>query len=686
MRNPVKALLLPLGLALLLSCDQDITGSKDQPLVDYVLVVTDSATLAPLDSVRVRVTTATRDTATYFTDALEGRVQLATVASSRTLFEFSRKDYRATYLIDTISGPVDSVFRRPMSRILRIKMVGSGLNPSNRLQLNVFLRDEDLGRLRKGKITFTDSSGVERVATDNDSDGIIGLTGMKTGPNRIKVEHPGFMGRLQDVPVERLADTSRQVPATTVSLLALKYSLSGQVFYKTASGAKPLADALIEYRPKDSLYVPKRIPGLTSVKAGSEGRFTLGPLPPLDGEVWFYKDKTSIKPSLIKAILKEEVILDAPKATVVLTLSADSLKPTLLSGPKDTLNAKDTLAFKFNQAVDQVDNLTVRLINSSILLIGSALSADKTTLKVWQKEAGWQPGRKYDYELKLRNYAGDFFTMPGDSQTVIKGLFSIRDTAKVDTALIFPKDFALPLFNSGGYGGFDASDTNTSPKADSTSQFARLKWKWPAGPGRKVDSLQIWYKDGGITATNWELWSAIPASADSATLNFSDHYSTSRDANQNPDFPLRKSVDARIYLRIIPKQGAKTFSETTLDPIQQGMGPTVYVQYIRPDSLNTGTGDKDSIEVVFLAKAFDGTTAQDWETSNRPIPKLYFNDKLIARDTLEWRWKDNKTGRLIYTLPNVLGPKSYLRVDLNDALFQGKPIWQRNRKNQLALP
>jgi hypothetical protein len=123
MRNipPVRFTIL---LSLLwIACDQDINTVKDQPLVDYTVLVTDGASSVSLDSVKVRVFTATGDTSTFFTDAAEGLVKLPTVASSRTLFVLSRKEYRTTNFIDTVPSAPDTVFHRPIMKLLMLKMM-----------------------------------------------------------------------------------------------------------------------------------------------------------------------------------------------------------------------------------------------------------------------------------------------------------------------------------------------------------------------------------------------------------------------------------------------------------------------------------------------------------------------------------------------------------------------------------
>lgn len=695
MRLQLPKLLVLSSLALsgmLISCDQDLTSSADQPLVDYVLILTDSVTAAPLEDVKIRVRTINGDTSSYYSDREEGRAELATVASSRTLFVFSKPGYRTLDLLDTVSGVRDTVFNRPVQRLLRVKM--ASLDPGQgRIQAQLQLRDEELQRLRRGRATFTDSLGAERVVSDHDSDGTLDLAGLETGSTLIKVEHPSRLGRWVEVKVAA-GDTARNAMATTVVLLGLENSITGQVYAKTASGSQALLDAKVEFHLKDSLAEPDEFRTYTLADAGQEGRFLLDNVPALDGELRFFKDRSSKEPVKVMALTKEEVMLQGSLPRVTLTIISDSLLPALISGPgktlpgNDSVNAKDTLQFKFNQAVEEVKSLKVRLINESELLIDSSWNADMTLLKVWQKEADWLEGKKYEYDMVLVNAQGEVFAAPGGSAAGITGTFMVRvPTGGGDSTLLFPRDISFAYFNSGGFYQFGPADSNTSPKADSTSQFARLKWKWDAGNGRHVDSLMVYYKDGKSTV-NWTLWGSLPGFLDSANLNFSDKYSTVRAPRQAPRFPLRDSA-GQVFFLIRPKHAGKEVEaeDTTLDAVTQGMGPSVYAYYAK-DSLKFDENERDSVAITFLPMVGDPSVAMDWGAEpSRPSPKLYMNDKLV-QDTavLKWRWADGKKGFLIYQLPSVIGAATRLRVDLNGEPYRGKPIWMRNPKDEKGLP
>lgn len=682
-----KILLLPFFALLWFSCDQEINSARDQPSVNYVLVVTDSISSSPLDSVRARVTTISGDTSSYFTDAAEGRVELPSLPSSRTLFVLSRKGYRTLDLIDTVSSLPDTIFNRPVARLLRVRMARLVAVLGNHSQFTVAFRNADLEKLRKGKITFTDSLNSEKTVVDTDSDGTVELAGLKTGGNTVRVEHPGYLGRLVDVNVVRLADTIRVIPGTTLTLVPRSSGISGQAYYKTFIGSKPLLDAKVEFILKDSLAFPNRFTTLTSSAAGSEGRYVIADLPALDGEVRFYKNKTAAEPTLSRPITKEEVLRDGPSSQVILSISSDSLSlPVADSLPKDTLNPKDTLIFHFNQRVEKLGEPLVRLINFSnrLYTVAKLDAATNRTLKIVQKEDDWQVGKIYQYELTLENAQGQVFTRPGDSSTVIRGTFFIKEKADTNLAVKYPQGLRLAFFNSGIDRRFDSSAAETSSKADSSTRFARMKWKQD-GAGNRVDSLLVMIKDG-LDYQSWFQWQSIPGFVDSATLDFAELYSTSSTPTQLKEFPLRKSISEEIQLRILYKEGGKTLdSETVLVPLIQGMGPQVYAHYNPGAGLESGLGAKDTIEVTFRTKLTDAATAIGFG-ANTPEPFIFVND-VRDRTHLQWEWIDGKRGRLIYTYSLSESPpaRARFRADVSGIISASGPIWQRNRKDAQGL-
>ena len=681
----LKIFLLPWMAVLWLSCDQEINSAKDQPSVDYVLIVTDSITSLPLDSVRLRVTTVTGDTSSYHTDDRDGRIQLPTLASSRTLFELTRRGYTSRDSIDTVNAPIDSVFHRPLARLMKLKMTRLGQSLGNRPQLTLLPRDANLEKLKKGTVVFEDSTGTKQTLSDTGSTGSLGLRGLKVGKAMILVKHPGYLGHWFEVTIDKVPDTAG-IPSSVVTLIALgNNKITGQAFYATASGAKPLLGAKVEFRLKDSLAVPDTFTTFTSTRPEDFGRFELDSVPALDGRILYFKDRNSQEAIKSVPILKEEVAQDGPLPSQTLTISSDSSLPFLVDGPKDTVKPNDSLLFRFNQKVEAVDGYSVRLINQGELLVDTAWNIERTQLKIWQRDAKWIRGKKYEYALALRNAAGKYFTRQGDSQSVLTAIFSVPDSsAGTDSTLLLPKNIGFAYYNSGAYHVFSEADSNSSPKPDSSSQFALLKWNWSAATGHKVDSLLLYYKDGGITADNWTLWGSVPGFLDSASLNFSDHYSTSRDANQKPSLPF-KAAGGKIFFRIIPKQGGKSLPDTILDGIEQGMGPTVYANISKgSDSLATGPGAVDSLKVEFSKVDKDPSSVLDWG-GTRPNPVRYVNGVKDSTIT-SWKWVDGKTGRLTYKLPPLLTSATRIRVDLNGIPYQGKPIWQRNRKNEFVLP
>jgi hypothetical protein len=683
-----KLFLIPCLLLALLSCDQDINSAKDQPLVDYVVIVTDSAANTPLDSVRIDVTTITGDTASYTTTPEEGRAQLATVASSRTLLQFTRRGYNSRDSIDTVNAPVDTVFHRPIVRLLRVRMSRIGQTVSSRAQINLLPRNANLEKLKQTTVLFEDSTGDLRSISDTGGTGIVGLVGLKVGKTSVLVKNPGYLGHWFEVSIERSSDTAR-VPSQVVSLVALGGNrITGQVYSTTSSLPKPLLGAKVEFRLKDTLADPKVFTTFTLPKEEDFGRFILDSVPALDGQVLYYKDRTSLEAIKTVPILREEVLRDGPLPLVILTIGSDSSFPYLLQHPKDSVNARDSLLFRFSQKVVALDGFSVRLINQSELLLDSVWNTDKTQLKIWQKDGQWIRGKKYEYQLTARNAAGQYFTAQGDTLKVLRGIFSIPDTtAGADSTLLLPKNISFAFFNSGAYHLFSESDTNSSPKPDSSSQFARLKWGWSAGRGHKVDSLVLFYKDDAGGPVNWTLWGAVPASLDSATVNFSDHYATSREAKHPETLPF-KTPGAKLYFRIFPKQAGTTLPDTILDALEQGMGPTVY-SFIkaRNTPFKTGNGATDSLQVFFLKDKKDPSSGYDWGNAGvRPTPVIYFNNVKVDTTLASWNWVDGEEGNLVYKLPGVVGSATRIVVDLNGVQYLGKPIWQRNRLNEFVLP
>lgn len=682
-----KSLVLPcLGLSVVLSsCDRDITSSEDQPTVDYVLLVTDSVTSGPIADVKVRVTTIAGDTSTYFTDALEGRAELETVASSRTLFVLSKPGYRTLDILDTVNSKPDSIFNRPVQRLLRIRMA-SLTGDSGRVQAQILVRDTEDRRLKRGRATFVDSLGVERVVADPDTNGILELSGLEIGKTRVRVEHSGRLGRLIEVAIDK-ADTGRRAPSFTAVLAGLDNKISGQVYQKTAVSSLELRDAKVEFRLKDSLSYPARFTAYTSAEVGQGGRFEFVDVPAADGELWFFKDRTSRERVKALPVTREEVLLDGPLPLVTLTIPADSLLPFLTAGPgkslpgNDTVAAGDSLVFRFNQQVKDFQ-AKVSLINASELLIAAALGEDRKSLVVRQKEAAWLEGKRYEYSISAFNAAGQAFTVPGDTTPGIRGSFAVRVKSSSEDSVKLPHAFQFAYFNSGSHYAFGPEDAATSPLADSSSQFARLKWNWKGG-GQRVDSIVVYYKDGAGTK-NFTRWGAIPGFLDSANIVFSDGYSTTQVPSQSKArFPL-KDANGEIFFQLVPKHRGMELDagDTTLPGLAQGMGPTVYAQFQAGGSKDS-VNSVDSLKVWFLENPADATQKKAWGAAGiRPVPKLYFDGQLADTTMLKWRWiePDAKEAHLVYQLGGTINRAPQLRVDLNGVMYRGRPIWHRNRE------
>jgi hypothetical protein len=678
-----KSLLLPLLAVFSLSCDQDLNSAGDQPLVDYVLVVIDSANNAALDSVRVRVTTITGDTSTFFTDLADGRVELPTLSSSQTRFKLSRKDFRSLDFVDTVSGTVDTVFRRPIARILKIKMLRAGADSARRTQFTITFRDAGLERLRKGRVAYTDSLGSDRVVVDGDSDGVVELSGMRRGDNQtVRAEHAGYLGQKVRVNVGALTDSIRFAPGTTVTLVPLSSGISGQVNYMTASGPKGLANAKVVFVPKDSLAIPPgEFAAISSSRAGSEGWYEIKNVPAVEGDVYYRKNAVTGEFLKKAPLTAEDVLRDGPLAAVTLIIPLDSLAPMVDTLPKDTLNPKDALIFHFNQPVERFTSPVVRLINSTQRIITSdSLDGSKKSLRVVQNGDDWVAGKTYSYEFTALNAQGQGFTRAGDTLTVVRGTFTVREKAAVDTGFIYPTDIRIAGFNSGASLRFDTSSAESSPKGDSTTRFVRIAWKW--GTGKHVDSLLVCIKDAQ-TNTSWTQVQSIPGFEDSTTVDLAVIYSTALKPSGKPLFPLLLSANQEVQVKVMYiEDGRLLAKETPLPSIRQEMGPPVYTRFDTSGTVRREPDEKDTLLVSFPATLLKPETAVDFGSG--PLkPNLFVGDNKDVN--LDWEWIDGKSGRLIYKVSESMGVRPLLRVDVNGMLIDGKPVWQRDRKNGFRL-
>jgi hypothetical protein len=667
----------------LLSCDQDLNSSQDQPDVDYVVIAADSATALPLADVLVRVTTITGDTGSYLTSGADGRVQLPTLASSRTLFEFSRQGYVTRDTIDTVSAKPDTVFHRPFPKLLRVRLRKVGETGEGRIQVNVLPRDGNLNKIPRATATYEDSTGGRRIAADTAGTGSIGLTGLKAGKTQVLVQHPGYLGRWFEATVAGVSDTGRAVPLIAGLMPLGPNSISGQVFYATGSGNKALVGARVEFRLKDSLAVPGTFYAYTSGDSLHPGSFEMDSVPVLDGQILYFKDRKSSEPVKTVSILASEVQSDGSLPPVILTIASDSSLPYLTKAPGDSVLPQDTLSFLFNQRVDALEGFTVELVNQGQLLADTGWNAGHTQMRMWLKGGRWTCGKTYQYKLIARNGAGQYFSVLGDTVRALTGRFSVPDSIGSDSVLL-PTRIAFTLFNSGDDFRFGQADSSTSLFPDSTSQFGRLRWGWKGTSGRKADSLIVYYRDED-RVSNWLRWGAFPGSLDSATLAFSDKYATTREPKTGPDArPLPFKTGGRLWFQVIPKHQGRLYADTSLEALEQGMGPGVYVSYAKGSNpLKTQPGDSDSIIVEFRRADGQPASVMEWG-ADRPTPAVYVNGKVDA-NIAKWHWTDNLRGRVEYVIPTPFNNSLTIRVDLGGVSYRGKPIWQRNPNSAFTV-
>ena len=149
---------------------------------------------------------------------------------------------------------------------------------------------------------------------------------------------------------------------------------------------------------------------------------------------------------------------------------------------------------------------------------------------------------------------------------------------------------------------------------------------------------------------------------------------------------LRIGNDNPIRIRLAAKQGKSLVSgrEWNLPPLQQAMGPSLWVHYAIGDSLRLGENARDTVLVRLLTAADTQSVAYDFG-SNRPKPILLLNGKPDSTH-LAWEWKDGQSGRLIYAFSGYPGLQTRLQADWNDVASASGPIWIRNRNEAVVLP
>ena len=119
-----------------------------------------------------------------------------------------------------------------------------------------------------------------------------------------------------------------------------------------------------------------------------------------------------------------------------------------------------------------------------------------------------------------------------------------------------------------------------------------------------------------------------------------------------------------------------------LPSIKQDMGPSVYTRFDSNGTVEREPGQEGTLTVSFRTALLKPETAVEFGSS--PLrPNLFVGDnKDLA---LGWEWIDGKSGHLIYKVSDSMGVRPLLRVDVNGMLIDGKPVWQRDRKNGFRL-
>ncbi len=671
-------------------CDQDITSGSDQPAVQYTVIITDSLSGAIVGSAKIRITQINGDTSTYYTSPLDGQAVLPNINSSRTLFVISAIGYTTKNFIDTVTGTAnDTTFHLPIPKILLVKLVNHNTviaDTNQKVQYRIALTGESLQALKSGSISYVDSLHIPHRAIDENHDGVIVLTDLGFGKFNVLVEHAGYLGQKLDIAIEkRLGDSSgsKYVSSFPIRLRPLSNQVSGQVFRKVqGQGNLRLGGARIVFVLKnDSLSYPQTFETRTYIQGDSLGKFLLDSVPEMAGTLKYYLDAAAKEPSLIQELTQVDIALATPLKPVVLEAGAISDAPILVQGPPDTVSSKDTLVFIFNQAVDTLKLYDVQLVNGDLpTLILPNQSVDKKTLRLVQKNAGWNEGKLYRYVLALKTATGADFTVPGSGGNTVTGTFFVRSSTSQDSAFSFLKKIHLAYFNSGIDARFDSLNIKSSLLADSSTNMAMLKWKKQDSTKTSIDSLVIYVKDNQ-TRTTWQRWSTHAVRGDSLTLAFSEIYSTAAfSGSTNPTFPPKISDHDTLWMQIIPKQKDRVYFDSafTLPPIVRGMGPSLYVKYSQTDSLWAGPGLRsDTVVATFLVNPNDTNSTTFTIDTATVKPQILSNSTDL---TFKWEWTTAHSGRMIYTLKQaVFLTDKWFSVDITNQLSQGKPLWLRNR-------
>ncbi len=698
------------GFVFLLSChDDNLLDVGEQPLVSYLISVTDSATGLPLGGVKVQVVDILLDTSKYTTDSAEGSVSFE-VESSQNLISLSKTGYRRLDTLLEVTEKQDSVFGLPIRKTYSFKLVDLNQKTADTLQniqYRILVRDQNLKPLTSASITFTDSLGNPKLAVDENEDGRIIITSLGLGKHLVLVEQPGYLGQYLEISLQKGANdstTQKFVGDFAVTLLPLSQKIEGQLFQTVAGkGSVPLEGAMVVFSIEDTLQSPRSF----KVLSDDEGMYLLDSLPPLAGKLEYFLTDTSTEPSKIVEMSKENLILDRLEPPVEINpLDGAAGIPLLIARPSDTLASQNPMIFKFNQELDPAElEVKIKEVNVALnLLVEWNVSSDGKTLEVWLKDSiPWKEGIVYEYQLIAKNLFGEFFKAASQSGNEIQGFSYIEPTVVENPNLKFPDNFKIAYFNSGTSALFDSNSATSSQYADSTSNMALLRWENPSlkSGEQLVDSVAIYIRDED-NFTNWSHWLTIAAEPDSLQLFFFSIYSTyDYPSVEKPAFPIMASPNKYFELQFVPKQHNTLYQDNAKilsAPIKQGMGERVNCKIELPDTmLITGPGVSPEIPVSFVF-ANDTNEAVKISVENfSPTVTVTGGNVILNPADLEWTWTNVSNGRshtgtftysgsgdlrflrFEFTLPGA----KYLNLKGEESTT---PLWVNREKNFFSVP
>jgi hypothetical protein len=669
--------ILSLGLCALalplvwLGCDLPATGS-DSGLTQLSVQVVAGSDSLPLAGAEVRVISVTNDSIQKATDA-NGRVKFDALEGRKFIVLIQKPGYRDILMRDSLAvwDSASGLAYRSLVFVMQRQRLATDT------AFVLELRDDAGQRILGASLRRGEDDSLGPVFQDTAKLGSISVTWSDAASEKQWfASRSGYMGKkLTLMPPKN--DSDEPIHRYAAVLPKLLYRLSGTIQQQSPMGPRPLLGGAVEWIVDDSAFVPRRFRVNLSDSLSAQGTFVFDSLPALPGKLSVFRNRATAEPAATQSLTAASIVMDAKLPPWVLESQSENQgQAWVMEWPNDSLNSTDTLTFRFNEKIAAIEGLKVAIPNVTDEIWVTQETYDSgRALRVFPREGPWFAGRTYAFQFRALGVSGAWLTRFNDTATWLKGGFTVRNPKSNDTSLAFPDSAAWMYFNSGENPRFDSADAQTSSLCDSSSRFAKLRWRFKVWELPKVDSLVMYVRDENGLTGGWSRLEAFPAGIESTTvaLDFSRMGLTI--GNDNP-----------IRVRLAAKQGKTMVAgkEWDLPPLKQSMGPSLWVRYAVGDSLRLGENARDTVQVRFLTAADTQSVAYDFGTT-RPTPTLLLNGK-TETTVLAWEWVNGKTGRLIYAFSGFPGLRTRLQVDLHGAATSSGPIWIRNRQEAVLLP